>query len=137
MTVEEIFIGLRRRNVELNKPASMTELRLLESKLNITLHPFFFNLLSKFNGFVSCEYDHGSQLCIWGIDELISHSDMMIELDGDRKFVIGDFLVYSDFISCSLENDSTPTFLLEEKKQMSLTIHQFFDSLIKGAFDFL
>jgi hypothetical protein len=62
---------------------------------------------------------------------------MMIELNGERKFVIGGILIYSDFITCSLENASSPVFLLDEERQMASKIHEFFGRLIRGAFDFL
>jgi hypothetical protein len=90
ITAEDVFIGLQVRNVKLNKSVTIKELHSLESKLQITLRPFFSNLLSRFNGFISAEYDQKSQICIWGTDDLISHSDMMIELNVERKFVIGD-----------------------------------------------
>jgi hypothetical protein len=137
MTAEDIFIGLQVRNVRLNKLATIKDLHSLETKLQITLHPFFSRLFSKFNGFLSSEYDRKSQICIWGTDEVISHSDLTIEVNGERKFVIGDFLIYSDFITCSLENDSSPVFLLYEERRMGSNIHEFFDQLIRGAFDFM
>jgi hypothetical protein len=137
MTVDAIFIGLQRRNVRLNKPATIKELSSFESKLAIQLHPFFSNLLSKFNGFVSAEYDQKSQICIWNIDDILSHSAMMLEENGERNFVIGDILIYSDFIACSLENDSTPVFFREEKRQLATNIYEFFDLLFQGAFDFM
>ncbi len=137
MTAEDILIGLQARYVRLNKPATIKELRSLESILQITLHPYFSRLLAKFNGFLSCEYDWHSQICIWGTDEVISHSDMMIRVTGERKFVIGDFLIYSDFITCSLENDSTPVFLLHEERRMASNIHEFFARLVGGNFDFM
>ena len=136
MTVEGILIGLRVRNVRLNKPATMTELNSLESVLRITLHPFFSRLFSKFNGFLSCEYDEKSQIGIWGIDDVIGHSDLMIEINGEKKFAIGDLLIYSDFIVCSLENDSTPIFLLHEGRPIASSINEFFEHLVSGAFDF-
>jgi hypothetical protein len=55
----------------------------------------------------------------------ISHSDLMTVVNGERKFVIGDLLIYSDFIMCSLENDSTPVFLLHEERLMASNIHEF------------
>ena len=119
MTVEGILIGLRVRNVRLNRPATMTELYSLESVFRITLHPFFSRLFSKFNGFLSCEYDERSQICIWGTDDVIGHSDLMIEINGEKKFAIGDLLIYSDFVGCSLENDSTPIFLLHERRPIA------------------
>jgi hypothetical protein len=137
MTAEDVFIGLQVRNVRLNKPATIKELHSLESKLHITLHPFFSTLFSEFNGFVSSEYDRKSQICIWGTDETISHSDLMTEVNGERKFVIGDLLIYSDFIMCSLENDSTPVFLLHEERLMASNIHEFFARLVGGTFDFM
>ena len=137
MTVEEVFIGLQSRNVRLNRPATLEELHSLESTLKVTLHPYFSELLSKFNGFLSAEYDRKSEICIWGTGDLIGHSDLMIKVDGERKFVIGDVLIYSDFIACSLENDSTPVFLLHEKRRMASNIKEFFDQLVRGAFDFL
>ncbi|HEY1851517.1 MAG TPA: SMI1/KNR4 family protein [Candidatus Binataceae bacterium] len=137
MTTEEVFIGLQVRNVRLNKPATPEELHSLESTLGVTLHPYFSELLTKFNGFVSAEYDRKSEICVWGTHDLISHSDLMITVDGEMKFVIGDLLIYSDFIACSLENDSTPVFLLHEGKQMASNINKFFEQLVRGAFDFL
>jgi hypothetical protein len=137
MTVEEIFIGLQVRKVRLNIPATLKELHSLESTLKVTLHPYFSELLSKFNGFLSAEYDQKSEICVWGTDDVISHSDLMIKVDGERKFVIGDVLIYSDFIACSLENDSTPVLLLHEKRRMASNIREFFDQLVRGAFDFL
>ena len=137
MTVEEVFIGLQVRKVRLNIPATLKELHSLESTLKVTLHPYFSELLSKFNGFLSAEYDQKSEICVWGTDDVISHSDLMIKVDGERKFVIGDVLIYSDFIACSLENDATPVFLLHEKRRMASNIKEFFDQLLRGAFDFL
>jgi hypothetical protein len=136
MTTEEVFVGLQARNVKLNKSATINKLAYLESSLHISLHPFFSDLLLKFNGFVSSEYDQKSQICIWGTDEVISHSDMMKKVDGERRFVIGDILIYSDFITCSLENDWSPVFLLEEERRMASNIHEFFEGLIGGTFDF-
>ena len=66
---------------------------------------FFFDLFSKFNGFISC--DRKNQICIGGTEDVISRSEMMKKLDGERKYAIGDILIDSDFIMCSLENDST------------------------------
>jgi hypothetical protein len=137
MTTEDVFIGLRMRNVKLNKSATRKELNSLESILHVTLDPFFAKLLSKFNGFLSFEYDQKSQICIWGTDDLIGHSDLIVEVNGERKFVIGDLLIHSDFITCSLENDSTPVFLLHEERQMASNIYEFFGKLIRGAFDFM
>jgi hypothetical protein len=134
-TAEDVFIGLRLRNVKLNRSATIKEQHSLESKLQITLHPFFSNLLSKFNGFISS--DQKSQICLWGTDDWISHSDLMIEVNGESKFAIGDTLIYSDFIMCSLENDSTPVFLLDEGRRMASNIREFFDQLIRGEFDFM
>jgi len=129
MTAEDVFVGLQVRNVRLNKPASLKELHSLESTLKVTLHPYFSELLSKFNGFLSAEYDRKSEICVWGTDDVIGHSDLMIEVDGERKFVIGDVLIYSDFIACSLENDSTPVFLLHEEKRMASNITSSLSSL--------
>jgi hypothetical protein len=137
MTAEDVCIGLQVRNVRLNKPASTKELHSLESALQITLHPFFSELLSKLNGFLSSEYDRKSQICIWSTDDVLSHSDLAVETNGERKFVIGDLLIYSDFITCSLENDSTPVSLLHEGRRMGSNIHEFFEQLVRGAFDFM
>ncbi len=137
MTAEDILIELQVRNVRLNKPATIKQLRSLESKLQVTLHPCLSRLLHKFNGFLPCEYDWQSQICIWGTDEVISHSDMMIEVNGEKQFVIGDLLIYSDFITCSLENDSTPVFLLNEERRMASNIQEFFARLVGGTFDFM
>jgi hypothetical protein len=135
MTAEDIFVGLQLRNVRLNKPATIEELHSLEGKLDTTLHPFFSELLSKFNGFLSS--DRKSQVCIWSTGDVISHSHLTAELKGERKFVIGDLLIDSDFIACSLENDSTPVFLVHEERRMASNIHEFFQQLVSGAFDFI
>jgi hypothetical protein len=115
MTVDAIFIGLQRRNVRLNKPATIKELSSFESKLAIQLHPFFSNLLSKFNGFVSAEYDQKSQICIWNIDDILSHSDMMLEVNGDRTSLSGisSFTLIS---SRALLKTIRPQFSFERKK---------------------
>jgi hypothetical protein len=137
MTADDICFGMQLRSIRLNRSATTNELHSLESALHLTLHPFFLSLLSKFNGFVSYEYDQKSQLCIWGTNELISHSDMMTEVNGNKRFLIGDVLIYSDFLTCSLENDSTPGLLLYEGRPMASSINEFFERLIKGAFDFI
>jgi len=135
MIVDDIFVALQGRNIKLNGPATIQELRSLESFLDIKLHAFFFDLFSKFNGFDA--YDHRSQICIGSTDDLISRSKTMKKLDGERTYAIGDFLIDSDFIMCSLENDSTPVFLLHEEKQLAANINEFFERLISGAFDFM
>jgi len=133
--VNDIFIALQAPNIKLNALATVQELHSLESFLNIKLHPFFFDLFSRFNGFISC--DQKSQICIGGIEEVISRSEKMRKLDGERKYAIGDILIDSDFIMCALENDSTPIFLLHEQRHLAANIHEFFERLTSGAFDFM
>ena len=134
MVVDDICTALQRRNIVLNGPATIQELRSLESFFEIRLHAFFFDLFSKFNGFISC--DQKSQICIGGTDDLISRSETTKKLDGERTYAIGDILIDSDFVMCSLEDDSTPVFLLHEEKQLAANINEFFERLISGAFDF-
>jgi hypothetical protein len=133
--VNDIFIALQARNIKLKGPATIQELHSLESRLNIKLHPFFFDLFSKFNGFISC--DQKSQICIGGTEDVISRSKTMKKLDGERKYAIGDVLIDSDFIVCALENDSTPIFLLHEQRPLAANVHEFFERLTSGAFDFM
>lgn len=133
--VNDIFIALQARDIKLNGPATRQELHSLESFLDIKLHPFFFDLFSKFNGFISC--DQKSQICIGRTRDVISRSKTMKKLDGERKYAIGDILIDSDFIMCALENDSTPIFLLHEQRQLAANIHEFFERLTSGAFDFM
>jgi hypothetical protein len=133
--VNDIFIALRARNIKLNRPATLQELQSLESFFDIKLHPFFFDLFSKFNGFISC--DQKSQICIGCTEDVISRSKTMKKLDGERKYAIGDMLIDSDFIMCALENDSTPIFLLHEQRHLAANVHEFFERLTSGAFDFM
>lgn len=133
--VNDIFIALRARSIKLNGPATIQELHSLESLLNVKLHPFFFDLFSKFDGFIS--YDQKSQICIGGTEDVIRRFKTMKKLDGERKFAIGDILIDSDFIMCALENDSTPVFLLHEERQLAGNIREFFERLTSGAFDFM
>jgi hypothetical protein len=135
MMVNDIFVALQARNIRLDGPATRQELHSFESFLGIKLHPFFFDLFSKFNGFISC--DQKSQICIGGTEEVISRSKTIRKLDGERKYAIGDILIDSDFIMCALENDSTPVFLLHEKRHLAANIHEFFAGLTSGAFDFM
>ena len=133
--VEDILIALQARNVRLNRPATVEELHSLESLLDIKLHAFFFDLFSKFNGFISC--DRKSQICIGSTADVISRSKTMKKLDGERRYAIGDVLIDSDFIMCALENDSTPVFLLHEEKRLAPNIREFFERLASGTFDFM
>jgi hypothetical protein len=113
----------------------MQELHSLESFLDIKLHLFFFDLFSKFNGFTTC--DQKNQICIGGTEDVISRSEMMKKIDGERAYAIGDMLIDSDFIMCALENDSTPVFFLYEERHLAANIHEFFARLTSGAFDFM
>ena len=133
MMVDDIFIALQARNIKLNVPATIQELHSLESFLDIKLHAFFFDLFSRSNGF----YDPKNQICIGGTEDVISRSEMMKKFDGERAYAIGDLLIDSDFIMCDLENDSTPIFLLHEERHLAANIHEFFERLTSGAFDFL
>ena len=134
MMIRDIFVALQARNIRLNGPATIQELLSLESFLGIKLHPFFFDLFSKFNGFIC---DPKSQIGIGGTEDVINRSEMMKKLDGERKYAIGDILIDSDFIMCALENDSTPVFLLHEERHLAANIHGFFARLTSGAFDFM
>jgi hypothetical protein len=60
-------------------------------------------------------HDQKSQICIGGTGDVISRSQAMKKLDGERKYAIGDILIDSDFIMCALENDSTPVFFCTKK----------------------
>jgi hypothetical protein len=87
-----------------------------------------------FNGFEFA--DRGSQIFLWGLDEIARRNSTETHLRQGRCVAIGDLLIDSDFLIADLGRDA-PVALLFEKRQVAHGVLDLVVLLSSGAFDFL
>jgi hypothetical protein len=61
---------------------------------------------------------------------------MSVVVDEEKYFAIGDLLIDSDFVMCSLGRKEAPVFLLYDNRCLSPTVDGFFEKFLHGDFDF-
>jgi hypothetical protein len=131
----EIAKELEARGVQLGKPVPPKQLTRFEAEMGLSLDEVFRKIYLKFNGFIL--QDPKSQILLWPLERIRESADMSFELNQERYFPIGDLLIDSDFLMCSLATGTSPVVLLVEKRELAPTVTTFYERLISGRFDFL
>lgn len=118
--------------VAVREPASPELLLRAEQELNLRLPDFYRQLYASFNGFAG--YDEKSWICLWPLERVLSE-----QLRGENRsdaIAIGDFMVVSDILMCSLADENSSVFLLHEGIELAPSLSTFFARFLAGEFDF-
>jgi hypothetical protein len=134
LSPKEIRNALLSKGVELGRPITDIQLTEVERELHVSLNPYLTELYREFNGFRS--YYQDNHISIWSSERIVNLKSMSVVVDEERYFAIGDLLIDSDFVMCSLERKEAPVFLLYDKRCRSPTVDGFFDKFLHGDFDF-
>ena len=134
LSPKEIRNALLSKGVELGRPITDIQLTEVERELHVSLNPYLTELYREFNGFRS--YYQDNHISIWSSERIVNLKSMSVVVDEERYFAIGDLLIDSDFVMCSLERKEAPVFLLNENKCLSPTVDGFFEKFLHGDFDF-
>jgi len=126
--------ALQARGIELGPPVSGDYLAQFEKEMALSLDEYFRRSYCEFNGFESC--DKKSQICLWPLGRILQNRSLSIQVENELYFLIGDFLIDSDFLVCCLQRERAPIFLLYERRELALAASAFFEKLISGDFDY-
>lgn len=132
LSVADICKALESR-VALREPASPELLLRAEQELNLRLPGFYRELYASFNGFAG--YDEKSWVCWWPLERVLSEK-LRDENRGDAVIAIGDFMVVSDILMCSLADENSSVSLLHEGIELAPSASAFFARFLAGEFDF-
>jgi hypothetical protein len=123
------------RGVQLRAPVDERHLSQFEQQTAVRLHPFFRHVYLEFDGFASC--DDKNQIFLWPLGRILENRGLSQRFEQGEYFAIGDFLIDSDFVMCSLVKEAAPVIFLYEKRTLAPTASVFFRRLASGDFDFL
>ena len=132
LSVADICKALESR-VAVREPASPELLQRVEQELNLRLPDFYRELYASFNGFAG--YDEKSWICLWPLERILSER-LRDENRGDGAMAIGDFMVVSDILMCSLADENSSVSLLHEGVELAPSMSAFFARFLAGEFDF-
>lgn len=131
VSVADLCKALESR-VAVREPASPELLQRVEQELNLRLPDFYRQLYASFNGFAG--YDEKSWICLWPLERVLSE-----QLRGENRsdaIAIGDFMVVSDILMCSLADENSSVVLLHEGIELAPSLSAFFARFLAGEFDF-
>jgi hypothetical protein len=129
-----IRFKLEARGVKPGDPIAGHCLRRFESEAELSLNENLVSMYENFNGFLTC--DEWSQIFLWPLERILEYASITVRVADHTFYPIGDLLIDSDFIMCSLEKRSD-VFLLHEERQLASDVPEFLENLVRGAFDFL
>lgn len=132
LSVADICKALESR-VAVRESASPELLLRAEQELNLRLPDFYRELYLSFNGFAG--YDEKSWICLWPLERVLSEK-LRDENRGDAAIAIGDFMVVSDILMCSLADENSSVSLLHESVELAPSMSTFFARFLDGEFDF-
>jgi hypothetical protein len=125
---------LEARGIKLGDPLADNSLRRFESEAELSLSDELASIYRSFNGFQTC--DERSQFFLWPLERVLEYTSISVKVAGSTFYPIGDLLIDSDFVMCSLDKGST-VFLLYERRPLASDVLEFLGKLVTGTFDFL
>lgn len=128
-------MNLEKKGIELCAPATVEELELAATELQVRLDQYYMRLFLSFDGFASADFK--SQINMWGIKQICTERHMSVEVHGVRMYAIGDLTIDSDFIIACLEDSGMPVLLLSDRRVLASSLASFLNKLSAGHYDFV
>lgn len=120
------------RGIRVGAPATDAEIAILQAATGAELHPHVAEVYRAFNGFSEEDFDASSEIGVWQIQKIKS---------SDREYFLGGMMPFADFsldLMVFIHSPSDPTHPVVsyfDGRQVSPSLHQFWNDLLQGKFD--